>query len=38
MDGSHTTDGIPLEPEGYRRSEKNIAVRFSQFSFVRNQA
>ena len=35
MDGSHTKDGIPLEPEGYRRSEQNIAVRFSQLLSAR---
>ena len=26
MDGSHSKDTIPLEPEGYRRSEKNFTV------------
>lgn len=38
MDGSHNKDSIPLEPEGYRRSEQNIAVRFSQLFFHRNKA
>ncbi len=28
MDGSHTKEGIPLEPEGYRWNENKIAVRF----------
>lgn len=37
MDGSHNKDGIPLESEGYRRSDKNIAVRFSQLPFVRKK-
>ena len=26
MDGSHTKDGIPLEPEGYRWNQNRIAV------------
>ena len=30
MDGSHSKDTIPLEPEGYRRSEKNFTVHFGQ--------
>lgn len=30
MDGSHSKDTIPLEPEGYRRSEKNFTVYFGQ--------
>lgn len=30
MDGSHTKDSIPLEPEAYRRLKQNIAVHFSQ--------
>lgn len=27
MDGSHSKDGIPLEPEGNRRLKQYIAVR-----------
>lgn len=27
MDGSHSKDSIPLEPEGYRRSEYSFAVQ-----------
>ncbi len=33
MDGSHSKDAIPLEPEGYRRSEKILAVHFGQRFF-----
>ena len=28
MDGSHTMEGIPLEPEGYRWNKMKTAVRF----------
>lgn len=38
MDGSHTKEGIPLESEGYRRSEKNITVHFSQLLFLQEEA
>lgn len=34
MDGSHSKDTIPLEPEGYRRSEKNFTVYFGQLFWV----
>ena len=34
MDGSHSKDTIPLEPEGYRRSEKNFTVHFGQLFWI----
>ena len=34
MDGSHSKDTIPLEPEGYRRSEKNFTVYFGQLFWI----
>lgn len=28
MDGSHTKEGIPLEPDSYRWKQNRIAVHF----------
>ncbi len=33
MDGSHSKDGIPLEPEGYPRFEYTFAVHAEAASF-----
>lgn len=36
MDGSHSKDTIPLEPEGYRRSEKILpCISVSFFGYNR---